>query len=145
MLSRIGSQRIRQLVSYGGVSAFNVVLGQSLLAVFYGVLGLAPVAANVTAVAVSVLPSYWATRRWVWGASPNTDHRRDVVLFIGLTLAGLGLSSLSVHLMAQRFDSTVMINAASFGAFGVVWVVKFFALERLFTSPTKSPSAALAG
>ena len=145
MLSRLGTQRIRQLVSYGGVSAFNVVLSQSLLALLHGGVGLAPVAANVTAVAVSVLPSYWATRKWVWGASSGTDHRRDLALFIGLTIVGLGLSSLSVHLMAQRFDSTPMINAASFGAFGVVWVAKFFVLQRLFDQPASSALPVLAG
>lgn len=111
----------------------------------HGVVGMAPVSANVTAVAISVLPSYWATRKLVWGASSGTDHRRDLALFIGLTIVGLGLSSFSVYLMAQRFDSTPMINAASFGAFGVVWVVKFFVLERVFAAPATSAQPVLAG
>jgi putative flippase GtrA len=116
-----------------------------MLAIFHGWVGLEAVTANVSAVAVSVLPSYWATRRWVWGASPGTDHRRDLALFIGLTILGLGLSSLSVHLMSQRFDSTPMINAASFGAFGIVWVLKFFVLDSLFAERAPASTSLVPG
>jgi hypothetical protein len=48
-----------------------------------------------------------------------------------LALLGLLISTIAVGVADRRWDSSIAVSAASIGAFGVVWVFKFFILEKL--------------
>ena len=57
-----------KLIRYGGVSVFNVVLGQSLLALFV-IVGMQAALANLAAVTIGSVPAYLLARRYVWEKS----------------------------------------------------------------------------
>lgn len=136
--------RVRRLVEdhgvkalrYCGVSVVNVVTGMGTLAVCHAVFGLAAVAANLTAWAVSTVPAYLLSRHWVWEQSG--DHRvgGEILPFWLLALFGLVTSSLAVAAVASRTDATVWILTGSLGAYGFVWVVKYLVLDRLLWPAT---------
>ncbi|MDE0803941.1 MAG: GtrA family protein [Acidimicrobiales bacterium] len=116
---------------YSAVSVVGIVITQTLLVGAHGVLGLAPIVANVAAVSVAALPVFLLNRAWVWQRSGRSSFRREVVPFWGFTLAGLALSTVAVAATASVTESTPLIAAANIGAFGVLWVAKFFVLDEV--------------
>ncbi len=117
---------------YLRVSAFNVVFGQSLLAFTNAVLGWSATASNVFAVCVSAIPAYFLSRYWVWQKSGKNHFWKEVVPFWALALAGLLLSTWAVGRVEGYYpDLTPVVMFTNFSAFGVIWVGKFFILDKI--------------
>jgi putative flippase GtrA len=116
---------------YLAVTVVNVVTGQGLLVLCSGVVGLAYVPSNVIAVSVSAVPAFILYRRWVWGLSGKSHLRTEVLPFWGIALVGLILSSGAVWVADQYSDRTIVLNLTNLAAFGVLWVLKFFFLDKL--------------
>lgn len=130
-----------KFVRYCGVSVFNVILGQSLLLLFL-LAGLGAVPANLSAIAVGTLPSYLLARRFVWEKTGRHSMRREVLPFWGINLLGTVLSTISVHFAAQATDSKIAVNAASIGAWFVVWVIKYLLLDKaIFRAKAREAAA----
>jgi putative flippase GtrA len=117
---------------YCGVSAFNVVFGQSLLFLFNSVMDWPAWLANVAAVCISAGPAYLLSRHWVWGQRGSHSVRDEIAPFWGLALLGLLISTVTVSWTDHRWpDNGVAVQLASLAAFGLVWVFKFVILEKL--------------
>lgn len=114
-----------------GVSVVNVVVGQSLLVLFHGVLGWPGVAANISAVCLSTVPAYLMMRHWVWGQKGSHRLGAEIVPFWTMATIGLVMSTIAVAWADSRFDSTIAVNLANITAFGLVWVCRFFILDHL--------------
>ena len=114
------------------MSAFNVVFGQSLLYGAQTVFGWSAVPSNVFSVGVSAVPAYLLSRYWVWQKRGKNHFMREVVPFWSLALAGFALSTWAVWYVERRWDpQPVVINLTNLAAFGVVWISKFFVLDRV--------------
>lgn len=122
-------------VRYSAVSVIGVAVTQTLLLLAHGVVGLAPVVSNVTAVSLAALPVFVLNRAWVWGLRGPSSLRREVLPFWGFTLAGLALSTAAVAGISAVTDATVAVSIANIGAFGVLWVAKFFVLDEMIFAP----------
>lgn len=131
MLERLWQAYGVKFFRYCGVSAFNVVFGQSLLFLFYTVLEWPGAAANVAAVCISAGPAYWMSRHWVWGQRGAHSIRDEIAPFWGLALLGLMISTVAVDWADRRWDTGLAVQLASIAAFGVVWVFKFVFLEKI--------------
>jgi putative flippase GtrA len=121
-----------KVMKFGAVSAFNVVFGQSLL--FFAQEGLdwEPVVANVFAVAISAVPAYLLSRYWVWQKRGKNHFLREVLPFWSMAFIGLVLSTAAVWFVHDKWDPpAIIINLTNLCAFGVVWVCKFFVLDRI--------------
>jgi putative flippase GtrA len=128
-----------KVAKFGAVSVFNVVFGQSLL--FFAQEGLdwSPVASNVFAVMISAVPAYVLARYWVWQKRGKNHFLKEVVPFWSLAFAGLVLSTIAVWVVSNNWPNTdadghppaIIVNLTNLAAFGVVWVCKFFILERV--------------
>lgn len=121
-----------KLIKFGAVSAFNVLLGQVLLygAQVWG--GLQPVAANTFAVCVGTIPAYVLSRYWVWEKRGKNHFMREVFPFWALAIIGFVASTGAIWFVDTRWDpAPLVINLTSLIAYGIVWVVKFFVLDRI--------------
>lgn len=127
--SIVHSIRTRGL-RYSLVSAVNVVFGGGLLVVFQR--WMAPTVANLVAVAISALPAYYMNRIWVWGKRGRSHLKKEVVPFWAFTLAGLVLSTLLIAFADNHTRNRYAILIVQLFSFGVLWVVRFFLLDRLF-------------
>ncbi len=116
---------------YSAVSVVGIVVTQLLLFGAHGVAGLAPILANTIAVSVAAIPVFLLNRAWVWQLTGKGSFRREVVPFWGFTLAGLVLSTLAVAAVSSVTTSSLAVSAANIGAFGVLWVAKFFVLDEV--------------
>ena len=125
----IHSIRTRGL-RYALVAVVNVVVGQTLLLALQGSLG--PSWANVVAVALSSVPAYYMNRAWVWGKRGKSHWKKEVLPFWLFTIAGLLLSTVAIWMVHGITDSKIVVNFIQLVAFGVLWVVRFFVLDKLF-------------
>jgi putative flippase GtrA len=130
----------RIAVRYSIASAISVGISLIVLFVTYGVLHLASaVVCNLIAAGVACFPSYYLNRNWAWRRSGRSHLWKEVVPFWVLAFVGLGLSLGAVDLAEAIGRSlgeshlvvSLMVEAASFLAYGIVWVGKFIIFNRL--------------
>ena len=121
-----GAKLIKFLVVTGG----SVVFGQLIFAgLLYG-LDWPYVRANITSVAIMVMPNYLLNRYWVWGKKSKNSLRTEVLPFWTLAFIGFVFSTLAVWFVESQGWPKVAALVANFVAYGVVWVFKFFVMER---------------
>ena len=112
------------------VAVVNVVVGQSLLLALQGVMR--PSWANVVAVAISAVPAYYMNRAWVWGKRGKSHWKKEVLPFWLFTIAGLLLSTIAIWVVHRFADAKLVINFVQLLSFGILWVIRFFVLDKLF-------------
>lgn len=131
-VSRIAKSQGSKLLRFGAVSVFNVVFGQALLFGAQTLVGWTAVQSNIFSVAVSAIPAYLLSRYWVWQKRGRNHFMREVVPFWSLALLGFALSTAAVWYVERRWDpQPIFINLTNLFAFGVVWLSKFFVLDRI--------------
>lgn len=101
-----------------------------------------PVIGNVLAVAIVAVPSYLLNRRWVWKKSGANSFRREIAPFWAMSFLGALLSTVLVAIAGQFTDATFIFLVANFVGFGLVWVLKFFVLEKYLFGPTTTEATA---
>ena len=118
-----------RLLKYATVSLVGVVLGQSLLFLFNSILDWGTGISNVLAVCISTVPSYLLNRAWVWGKTASHTGT-EVSVFWGMAFLGLLLSTLATTWVDARYDSALLVQLANLAAFGSLWVLKYFILDK---------------
>ena len=133
----------RKLVRYGLVSAVSALIAYTTLIMVYGVLQLwTEVPSVLFSNIVATVPNYLLNRRWVWGKSGRSHLWREVVPFWVMSITGMVLALLTASLAREFSNShdlshlvrTIVIVGANTAAFGILWVLKFMILNRLFRS-----------
>jgi putative flippase GtrA len=141
-------------LKYAGVSVVNLVLGVGLLNIFYRLFSasdealpelsraLRGASANTLAVVISAVPAYYLSRAYVWGKRGKSELRREVLPFWIFALVGLVLSTVGVSSVAHFFSAPknasffhpakLAPTVAQIGAFGVLWVIRFFWMDKAF-------------
>jgi putative flippase GtrA len=112
------------------VSLIGTVISQSLIVLFKGNWDWNGGVANLVAVCISAVPSYYLNRAWVWGKRGSSSMAREVLPFWIMTLAGLALSTFFAYVADRIWDATIAVNIANLAGFGVLWVVKFLVLDQ---------------
>lgn len=119
-------------VRYVLVSAFNFTGHQAFLFLANSVWGWSGGVANVFAAGVMSIPAYLLSRAWVWEVDGDHDMRRHVLPFWAITAAGLVTSTILTALADAAFGAGLAVQVASLIGYFIVWVAKFFLLDRLF-------------
>ena len=130
-VSQLREEYGQKAAKYMAVSVFNVVFGQTLLVLAFKGFGWTQVESNLFAVSISALPAYVLSRRWIWQKKGQNHFLREVVPFWAMAFMGLGLSTLFAYIAGQVSDSALVLMLANLSAFGLLWVAKFFVLDRL--------------
>lgn len=125
-----------KLLRFAAVSLVTVPLGLFLLWFFVDVVGMRPALANVVGVTLSTIPNYILNRYWVWNKRSANSVKGEIAPFWAIAFAGLLLSTVLVAIAARYTDATIVYLAANFFSFGVMWLVKFFVLEKYLFGPT---------
>lgn len=121
---------------YAAVSVITVPLGLLLLWLLLEVADLQPVVANIVAVAMATLPNYYLNRLWVWNKRGSHSMRREIAPFWAMAFLGGLLSSVLVAIADFFTDASVVFLGANLVAFGIVWVFKFFVIEKYLFGTT---------
>lgn len=123
------------------VSGINFTGHQVILFVANSIWGWQGWVANAFAAVMMVGPAYILTRVWVWGISRSHSMQREVVPFFALAALGLLVSSLTSQIAQWVFGVGLWVNVGSLAGYVVVWIAKFFILERIFNPPSSVPVA----
>jgi putative flippase GtrA len=128
---------VQKFWKYCMTSVVGVVMGQSLLFFFASVLDWPGVVSNITAVAISTVPTYYLSRAWVWQKRGKSSVQAEVIPFWIMTFLGLVLSSLCVYWFERQWPGNkLVVNAGNVAGFGVLWLAKFFILDRILFAVT---------
>ncbi len=128
-----------KLVRYSMVSVVAVAVYELLLFITLGLLHWTATSANVFAVCVSAIPSYYLNRAWTWGKTGRSHLMKEIVPFWAMALLGLVFSTVVVDFAKGVSDNvtsihlvqTLIVMFAGLAAFGVLWIVKFMVLNRV--------------
>ena len=128
---------IQKFWKYSMTSVVGVVMGQSLIFLFASILEWPWGWANFTAVTISTVPTYYMSRAWVWQKRGKSSVYAEVVPFWVMTFLGLLLSTIAVVVLERRYpDNKILANVGNVMGFGVLWVAKFFILDRILFKVT---------
>ncbi len=139
LLARARTPGGKKLVRYTMVSGVSVVVFELLLFITFGLLHWTVTWANVFAVSVSAIPSYYLNRKWAWGKHGRSHFMKEVVPFWAMALLGLLFSTITADLSKNWADEitkthllrTLIVMIGTLAAFGVLWVAKFFVLNKV--------------
>lgn len=132
MLDRVTGGRGALALKYSMVSVIGIVITQTLLVLFVGLLDYNPTWSNVGAVMLAAVPVFLLNKHWVWSHDGRVSFRREVLPFWVFTAAGLVLSTGLVALAHRASeDNTILVMIASVSGFGVLWVAKFLFLDQI--------------
>ena len=124
-----------RVIKYAAASMVGVTVGSSCL-LFFLWLGWDENVANTASVAVSSVPAYIVNRYWVWQKKDANSLKREIAPFWAMAFLGLILSNLFVGWAKTRTDEKLLILAANLSGFGVLWVAKFFVLDKVLFAAT---------
>lgn len=115
---------------YVMVSVVNVIVGAGMLFVLQK--WMRPTVANVVSVAIGAVPAYYMSRAWVWGKRGKSHWKKEVLPFWIFTFAGLVMSTVLISFVDNHTTNRVAILIAQLFAFGILWVLRFFLLDKMF-------------
>jgi putative flippase GtrA len=130
-----------KVLRYTLVSVISALISLVILTIVYGVLRLwGEVVSTLFANVMAGIPSYILNRRWVWGKSGRSHVWREILPFWVMSLTGIGFALYTASLAHNYADAhhlqhlarTVLVVGANVAAFGILWILKFLILNRLF-------------
>jgi putative flippase GtrA len=128
---------IHKLWKYSMTSVVGVVLGQGQIFLYASVFKWPWGWANITAVAIGTVPTYIISRRWVWKKTGKSSVYAEIVPFWVMSFLGLLLSTIAVIWLEDRYpDNRLLANVGNIVGFGVLWIAKFFVLDRVLFKVT---------
>jgi putative flippase GtrA len=119
----------------------SAVTALVILTIVYGVLRLwGEVFSTLFSNICAGIPSYYLNRQWVWGKSGRSHIWRELVPFWVVSISGVAFALYTASLAQsyanthhlQHFERTLLVIGANVAAFGILWILKFLILNRLF-------------
>ena len=127
---------VAKWIKYSAASMTGVITSTVTLFVLLEMIDMDPVPANIIAVTLGAIPNYLVNRAWTFGKRGSHSFTREVLPFWGMAILGLIISTFAVAWAAHRWDdNTLVIMLANIASFGVLWVARFFILERVLFKP----------
>jgi putative flippase GtrA len=130
-----------KVIRYTMVSAISALTSLVILTIVYGVLRLwGEVFSTLFANVMAGFPSYFLNRHWVWKKGGRSHLWREILPFWVMSITGIGFALYTASLAHNFADShhlhhlarTVLVVGANIAAFGILWLLKFMILNRLF-------------
>lgn len=131
-----------KVLRYTMVSVISALTSLAILTIVFGVLQLwSEVVSTLFSNIMAGIPSYYLNRRWVWGKGGRSHIWRELLPFWVMSITGIGFAlytaSLAQHFAnthhLQHLARTALVVGANIAAFGILWIVKFLILNRLFS------------
>jgi putative flippase GtrA len=135
---------IHEIAKFGVVGAFAFVLTIGLSNGFHFGAHLGPLTSFSLATAIAAVASYFANRHWTWRHKDATGFRRELPLFLLLSLIGLAISDIPVGVSEYvlGFHSPLAYNISStlIGTMlGTIW--RFWAFRHWVFLDVDDPTA----
>lgn len=113
---------LKQIVKFGFTGGISFIVDYSVLVFLTEILGLNYLVSNCLSFIISVIVNYILSMKFVF-KSVNDNKVFDFIIFIILSVVGLGLNSLIMFICTDYIGIYYMISKV--GATGVVMVFNF--------------------
>jgi putative flippase GtrA len=130
-----------KMVRYTMVSVISALMSLVFITITYGILRLGTeVVCTLISNILAGIPSYFLNRQWVWRKGGRSHLWREVLPFWVMSITGIGFALYTASVAHNYADAhhlhhlarTVLVVGANIAAFGLLWVLKFLILNRLF-------------
>jgi putative flippase GtrA len=124
---------IHEIAKFGVIGAVSFVLTTVLSNVLHFSAGLGPLTSFGLGTITAAVLSYFANRHWTWRDRDKTGLRRELPLFLALSVVGIGISELplgvSKYLMGLDSPLSYNISSTIIGTgLGTIW--RFWSFRR---------------
>jgi putative flippase GtrA len=139
-------------VRYAAGSLVATACSEIVLIAGYGLFGLGPQAASLSAWVAGAVPNYLLNRRWAWRGRGKAALLREMLPYwvITLSTAALAIAATTAadvwvrHVVSGRGERSVLLAAVYLAAYGLVFVIRFALYDGLVFSSKRSRAAAAA-
>ena len=122
---------VEQFLKFGVVGAVAFVIDYGILMLLSQVVGWDPLPSSVVSLVVSLLFNYVASMHFVFERRDDLSRRRELVIFVALSVIGLGINSAVIWAgTAALGDGAVAVTATKLVATVVVAVWNFVSRKR---------------
>ena len=133
-------ERARKLLTFLGGSVVATVCSETVLLLTYAGLHLSASVSAVLAWLAGAIPNWWLGRRWTWRRRQRPELVAEVLPYVTVVLLTLGLAVLTTRAVADRLtrahvghtERELAVAAAFLGVYVVVFLLRFWLLDRLF-------------
>lgn len=125
-----------KLVKYCGVAAIGVPAGLLILWILLRTTTWNEGLANAVGSLIMIPPNYLMNRYWVWEKNDSNRFMGEVVPFGVMAVIGLLVSTGAVALAASLGAPDILLLLVNLVSFGIVWVAKFFVLDKVLFGRT---------
>ncbi len=148
LLAKTRTETGRKTVRFAAVSIVAIAVSQVTLVLCYGLIRWGTTRSQVAAFVVSMVPSYYLNRAWVWGKSGKSSLRKEVLPFWALGIAQFVLSLFFVvwaqGAVERSTESHTLRTAGilfnTLFIYGIMWVGKFVFFNKvLFVHKPETP------
>jgi len=147
LVSRLKALDLGRLLRYGATSVISLGISEAVLLVLSDKTALGAASAALIANLAGTGPSYLLSRYWIW---PEADRRRvgrQVVLYWVISLISMGLSSVTLgvvadHVPEERMEHVLLLGAAYLAISLILWAAKYVSYRSIIF--TGEPSGARA-
>ena len=112
---------IQQIAKFGVVGILATLLDYGLLFALTGWAGLYYLLSSMLSFSISTISNYVASVRWVFAVNQKYSKTRNFVLFVILSIIGLGLNALAMWLGVEFLHWHYMIVKIGATALVMVW------------------------
>ncbi len=143
LLERSRTPGGKKVVRYTLVSVISVIVSLVVLFVTLFFLKWSARTANIVAVGVSAIPSYFLNRAWAWGKTGKSHLLKEVVPFWAMAFLGLLVSTWAAvfvkanahYITDSHLGVTLLVMVSNIASFGVLWFGKFLVLNKVLFAP----------
>lgn len=114
---------IKQILKFGIVGGTAFIIDYALLYICTEYLGIYYFISSIISFSVSTIFNYIASIYWVFDVNKEKSQSRNFVLFVGLSIVGLGINQLIMWFGVEQLHVYYMI--VKIGATAIVMVFNF--------------------
>lgn len=114
---------MQQIIRFGFVGGGAFLIDYSIMIILTEVAGINYLLSSTISFAVSVIFNYILSVYWVFNVSEGRNRQKDFIVFIVLSVIGLGINALIMWIAVDVFGIFYML--AKIGATAVVMVYNF--------------------
>lgn len=142
-LGTVGPRRSTwgKAIRYGAGSIVATACSEVAFLLVYGPLGASTTWASIIGWLAGAVPNYLLNRSWAWGLRGRPSLRRELLPYIAIVLVTVALAVMMTGLADRIVDDldvsdlarTLIVGAVFLGVYAVMFVLRFFLFDRLFT------------
>lgn len=114
---------IKQILKFGIVGGTAFIIDYALLYICTEYLGIYYFISSIISFSVSTIFNYIASIYWVFDVNKEKSQSRNFILFVGLSIVGLGINQLIMWFGVEQLHIYYMI--VKIGATAIVMVFNF--------------------